>query len=292
MIKTSIVFVILNTILYFIYIPIWTRFQPWFGRISCGYPTMDVITLGYTLILLLFYPNIPISTYKRSIFTIIVIMGLLLQFSGTGLVVLLLISFTSFTFYLFHPSNKLYKSTLISFAFFFFFSISLFSYIKFYFPNELEKGMILVNNKINILTGNISANEANTMEIREEQFNSIRKKQDNNFKVLFGLGLGNLTNGAHKDNDSYMIEDQYGINLVCYGVIGYSLFLAILISKSINIIRFRKTPLHFKLLFLLSIMIFAANCKTLIPLVLFSNYMFFAFFYVISIPQKTNENSY
>ena len=219
-------------------------------------------------------------------------MGILLQFSGTGLVILVLITLTSFIFYLFHPSNKLYKSTLTTFAFFFFFSISLFSYIKLYFPNELEKGMILVNNKINILTGNISANEANTMEIREDQFNNIRKKQDNNIKLIFGLGLGDLTNGTPKDKDSYMIEDQYGINLVCYGFIGYTLFLIVLFSKSLSIIRIRKAPLQFKILFLLSIMIFAANCKTLIPLVLFSNYMYFAFFYVISKSSKVNENSY
>lgn len=292
MIKTGVIFVILNTLLYFIHIPIWEKYHPWFGRISCGYPTMDVITLAYTLILLLFYPNIPISSYKRTIFTIIIIMGMLLQFSGTGLVVLSLILFTSLIFYLFHPTNKLYKSTIATFAFFLFFSITIFSYIKLYFPNELEKGMILVNNKINILTGNISADEANTMEIREEQFNNIRKKQDNDLKVLFGLGLGDLTNGSFKDNDSYMIEDQYGINLVCYGIIGYILFLSILFYKFIIIIRNKKTTLQFKLLFLLSIMIFAANCKTLIPLVLFSNYMYFAFFYVISSSSIKYENSY
>lgn len=219
-------------------------------------------------------------------------MGILLQFSGTGLVVLSLILFVSFCFYLFHPSNKLYKSTITTFAFFLFFSISIFSYISIHFPNELYKGMLLVDNKIKILTGNIGTYEANTMEIREEQFKKIRIKQNNNFKLLFGIGLGDLTNGIPKDKDSYMIEDQYGINLVCYGMVGYGLFLAILFCKFVKIVQSRKTTLHFKILFLLSIMIFAANCKTLIPLVLFSNYMFFSFFYVISAPQKINEISH
>ena len=67
-IKTGIVFTILNTLLYFIYIPIWINYQIWWGRISCGYPTMDVITLAYTLLFLFYYPKLKLGSITRIIY--------------------------------------------------------------------------------------------------------------------------------------------------------------------------------------------------------------------------------
>ena len=140
-IKTGIVFTILNTLLYFIYIPIWINYQKWWGRISCGYPTMDVITLAYTLLILLFYHKLKLNSFTRIFFTIVILIGYLLQFTGTGIVILGIIIPFTLIYYLFAPKKQpLKREILVTFGILILIAGSTISFAKLQFPQGYAQG--------------------------------------------------------------------------------------------------------------------------------------------------------
>lgn len=285
LVKTGIVFVILNTTLYFVSIPIWTNYHMWWGRISCGYPTMDVITLSYTLLILLYYPIPKLKPLTRVFFIIIILIGCILQFTGTGIVILGLILPLTLLYYFFSPNKRpLKREILITFGILILITGSAISFVKIQFPQEYAQGEFLILNKINILTGEEDENDVNTLAIREEQFKEIKERQNLLFEEIFGIGLGNATNDEDKlesIQSSFMIEDQYSLVQVCYGYIGLILYILIPCSFALHVLIRKKTPMNMRCLFGGAVIIFLANSKTLIPLVLFPNYIYFPLFIVL-----------
>ena len=281
-IKTGIVFTILNTLLYFIYIPIWINYQKWWGRISCGYPTMDVITLAYTLLILLFYHKLKLNSFTRIFFTIVILIGYLLQFTGTGIVILGIIIPFTLIYYLFAPKKQpLKREILVTFGILILIAGSTISFAKLQFPQEYAQGEFLILNKIDILTGNVDEGDINTMAIREEQFNKVKERQNYLFEKVFGIGLGDATNDTDKlasIKSSFMIEDQYSLAQVCYGYIGLIFYILIPCCFALNVFLRKKLPQNMKFLFWGATIIFLANSKTLMPLILYPNYIYFAFF--------------
>lgn len=134
-----------------------------------------------------------------------------------------------------------------------------------------------MQNKIDILLGNEV--ETNTMEIRQEQFTSKLRGMFPLEKAV-GRSLINVTNDGEIlsiNRKTYMIEDQYSLCQICYGLIGLFLFILMVISV---FFYFYSISIDFnsKVLLCLSIIVFIVNSKTLISLVLFPNSMFFALF--------------
>lgn len=281
-IHTGVIFVILNTILYFVYIPIWTQHQMWWGRISCGYPTMDIISLSYTLLILLYWPQLDLKPLARMAFIIIILIGCILQFTGTGIVILGIILPLTILYYIFAPRQQvLKKNILMTFGILLLITASFISFIKLQFPQEYTKGEFLILNKLEILTGNAEDNDVNTLETREEQFKNIQKRQNYAIEKLFGIGLGNATNDINKltsIKSSFMIEDQYSLTQICYGYIGLMLYILIPFCFAFNVLLRKKMPINIQILMWGAIIIFSANSKTLIPLILFPNYIYFSLF--------------
>lgn len=294
-IKTGIVFTILNTLLYFIYIPIWINYQKWWGRISCGYPTMDVITLAYTLLILLFYHKLKLNSFTRIFFTIVILIGYLLQFTGTGIVILGIIIPFTLIYYLFAPKKQpLKREILVTFGILILIAGSTISFAKLQFPQEYAQGEFLILNKIDILTGNVDEGDINTMAIREEQFNKVKERQNYLFEKVFGIGLGDATNDTDKlasIKSSFMIEDQYSLAQVCYGYIGLIFYILIPCCFALNVFLRKKLPQNMKFLFWGATIIFLANSKTLMPLILYPNYIYFAFFIAL-FKQKLYDTSH
>lgn len=283
-ITVSIVFVFFNTVFYFVPAPFLIEQKLWWGRISIAYPTMDVVTLSYVLILLMYYPNIKISSIKRIIYMFIIISGIFFQFSGTGIILFGGI-FISFVYYLIFSSNKiLKKEILILISIIIMMSGSIISYVKLQFTEEYETGIALIENKISILSGDIGDNDFNTMDIRQQAIDNTKKKYVNNsFSKVFGIGLGKATNDLSKlskDKSLFMLEDQYSLINICYGYIGLFLFSIIIISFVLKSVK-SKLPTNLKIMFLNAGFIFAANCKTLTSLYLFPNYVFIALFFIL-----------
>lgn len=294
-IKTGIVFTILNTLLYFIYIPIWINYQKWWGRISCGYPTMDVITLAYTLLILLFYHKLKLNSFTRIFFTIVILIGYLLQFTGTGIVILGIIIPFTLIYYLFAPKKQpLKREILVTFGILILIAGSTISFAKLQFPQEYAQGEFLILNKIDILTGNVDEGDINTMAIREEQFNKVKERQNYLFEKVFGIGLGDATNDTDKlasIKSSFMIEDQYSLAQVCYGYIGLIFYILIPCCFALNVFLRKKLPQNMKFLFWGATIIFLANSKTLMSLILYPNYIYFAFFIAL-FKQKLYDTSH
>lgn len=294
-IKTGIVFTILNTLLYFIYIPIWINYQKWWGRISCGYPTMDVITLAYTLLILLFYHKLKLNSFTRIFFTIVILIGYLLQFTGTGIVILGIIIPFTLIYYLFAPKKQpLKREILVTFGILILIAGSTISFAKLQFPQEYAQGEFLILNKIDILTGNVDEGDINTMAIREEQFNKVKERQNYLFEKVFGIGLDDATNDTDKlasIKSSFMIEDQYSLAQVCYGYIGLIFYILIPCCFALNVFLRKKLPQNMKFLFWGATIIFLANSKTLMPLILYPNYIYFAFFIAL-FKQKLYDTSH
>ena len=197
--------------------------------------------------------------------------------------------------YYFFSSKKqpLKREVLITFGILSLITGSTISYIKLQFPQEYTQGESLILNKINILTGDVNENEANTLDIRKEQYEKIQKRQNNLFEKFFGIGLGNATNDEDKLSSiksSFMIEDQYSLVQICYGYLGLFLYILMPCCLALSILRI-KLPINMKLLFWGGIIIFLANSKTLIPLVLFPNYIYFAFFIAIFKQRKLLLNN-
>lgn len=298
-VKVGISFVFINTILYFVELPIWEigTARKWWGRISCGYPTMDVITLSYTLIILLYFENLQIKPTRRLIYTAIIIIGILLQATGTGLITLSLIIFVTILYFLFFKSSISLKKNARKILFIIIivcFSIPI--VINKYAPELYEQMYVIVENKIMVLLDDDNVeDEHNTLTIRENQYTKAIKEQNTDFKKIFGLGMSAVTYDADlaSEDDRYIyIEDQYGINRAIYGYLGSFLYILFIIITFLEIIQIKHIKSNTKILFILSIMVFAINSKTLIPLVLFSNTIYFAILFAIMKRIKNQENFY
>lgn len=275
--KIAVVFVVVDVFFYFVRIPLFRPDTEWWGRISCGYPTMDVISLAYSFCVLLFYKDLQIKDYKRTLYIIIVLCGMIIQFTGTGIVLIVLIVISSIAYYLkYHNlhSNNIFIYVVVALCLS---SGTIISYVAKKYPQEYKNGYLLMENKIDILMGNET--DVNTLEIRKEQYVAEQRKMLKMEKYI-GKSLVNATNDGYAlahNPQAFMIEDQYNLNKICYGYIGFSLFFLMLFSMFFYFLR-QQISVENKILLCLSVVIFALNSKTLISLVLFPNYMFFALF--------------
>ena len=264
-------------LLYFANLQIWVRDVLWWGRISCGYPTMDVVSLGYALTILLYYPNLHYSTKTQVFYILIILLGIILNFSGTGFVILTVIFFFSILSF---KRNKNRKPLLISFIISFSLFLSVFSFVVTLFPEEYESGKFLIENKWETLKGDEVSSGDNTIEIREEQYAAVEKRH-NMLTRISGLGIVHMTmdrdwNILEKDKMAYSIENQYSMLLMGYGIIGLFLYLFIFIDLFMLILKKLKKNVMLFFMYTICIIIALCNSYTLILLMLYSNFAFLA----------------
>ena len=284
-VNTSVIFSIVNVVLYFIPLPIWNRDEFWWGRISCGYPTLDVISQAYAIILLLYYPTLNYSTVKSVFYLMILSAGIMLNFSGTGTVILFLIMVVSII------PGVLYKRRLKFLSIYIIVVISSFSiivtYISTNFPNEYQMGIVLLEEKYGNLTGQ-ETGTGNTLETRKEQMEKVSSHNKNIISILFGQGLNYATNDdivMQKYSKAYMIENQFSLIQVCYGYWGLLLFLYIIFDMSIYTF-YKIGDKQYKIMILLAILVFIANSYVLLPFILFPNMIGLALFTSLQLLQS------
>lgn len=269
---TSVAFSLINVILYFNPLPIWIDPNIWWGRISCGYPTMDVVTLSFVLVLILYYPFEKYSFKKRILISLILFFSILLNFSGTGMAILAMIFVVSLLTCKFSSQKKIF------FTFFlvvFLILGSLTSLFATMFPEEYENGICLMENKIDIVLGNEVSQ--NTLEVREEAFDNVKRKL-HGISYFTGIGLNNMSmvsSELEKNKNLYQIESQYNMLLMGYGLIGLILYVLIFIQLGNIVIRSRLGP-QYKIMFMLLLVIVLMNSYTLISLMIFPNSVFYS----------------
>lgn len=279
---TAVAFGIVNVLLYFIPLPIWNRTNFWWGRISCGYPTMDVISLCYALVLLIYYKDLRWKNIYKILLSALLSLFIILNFSGTGTVLLMFIMiFSLFINY----SRQIIGS--VSLICIFLITLGTAS-VKEFFPTEYSNGIYLLETKYKNIMNDKSA-DSNTLDIRKKQFEKVKRRIDNIVVDVLGIGLNYATNDSKvlKDNkDAYMIENEYNLIRICYGYLGLTLFLILILHLFIS------STATMNYIGMLGVGIFAVNNYILISLVLFPNYVLLAVFYVFTYRQKQIERQF
>lgn len=236
--KCTIAFVIVNSLLYFIEFPIWTRFHVWLGRISLGYPTIDAPMLILGLSVLLFYRDLDMSVLVKYFGVLIVGLGILSFSSGTG-IFLLFLQLILFVVYMFFMQNNFLILEKVSFVILIVLIYILTSFTIEWFKSNDEKLYIAfttnVDNKINSLLGNDEDVNSDSMGEREYQMKKAQKNflENKPLARLFGIGFSRLNldiSRVKRTSDQVTIEYQYGNNLIALGVIGSFLWILCLIS--------------------------------------------------------------
>jgi hypothetical protein len=294
-VRIAVLFVIIGTLGYFYELPIWINFRPWFGRFSSGYPTMDVISLSYALSLLLFYDNLRLSLIKRILYTILVIIGIVLQVTGTGFISLILIICT-FILYAFTKSSKqkiLRLSGTLSIFIILIFALSIVNTFKVMYPEEYDQAEKIALNKFySFFDKNEVEESLDTNLMRQDQLEHAKQFQENMFQKVLGIGLGRLNMDTLKDqnrNEFYHIEDQYSINLIAYGYVGSLFFILFILNCLLGSIKSKHVDINIRFLLFICAIIYTINNMTLITLYLFSNTAAFALIYAFSRKIKTEE---
>lgn len=282
----SIVFVFVNSILYFTQAPILINPRPWWGRFSVGYPTMDVVSLCYSLVAVLFM-DLGYSNLRRFFFTICLILGILLQVTGTGFFLLSIILLAALVYFTIMNRSKrvivLRRNIQYSLLVTTLLGGILIGFLKSNFGELFDRAIELAYSKMELLIKGESTNDNwNTLEFRANQEEHAKKYQTSMKSMMFGIGFGRVNlniNDLEERPDLIHVENQYALNEVTYGFFGSFLFFAMLIYLSGRVLLNRQLTQRDKVVFLLFLGVFLANSKTLISLFLFSNMAFFALIY-------------
>lgn len=268
-------FIVTNILFYFINPPFIINGMNFKGRISVGYPTVDVIPMIYAINILYFYPQIIKNKFKYSIYFFILTIGIISQFTGSG-TILLLFSLCLFFYYTIkHIKNKIYRNKfLLSVSFTVIIIIGSISIIKTKYADIFNVSLPIIENRINTLLGKDSDLNIDTQEIRNNQFTETYKyfiKDD--IDKLFGVGFGYVSLDLNLLDQSYIpryifIENQYGFNLLTYGIIGNILFIFFFVCTLIQIYQL-KAPSNKKLFCTVGTFIYIIISKNLCTLNIF-----------------------
>ena len=262
-VKVAVAHVIINTFLYFVEIPIWKSFHPYWGRISQGYPTIDVVVLSFSLAICLMYSRLELKSATRVLFSFILVVGNILQASGTGVVMLVFIFLLAILLPLFQKNGK--KSvrvplvTLVIVGL----SFSTASQIIKHVDESLYDSMYLsLQNRIAILTGSKSEMDIDTMDVREHRRQGIKRFQTTIGEKVFGTGFAHIDMNPKNERllgNTIFLEDQYSINMLTIGYVGNFLFYIVFILCVLDSYR-RNEYLKAELICLFLISSFTSGC--------------------------------
>jgi hypothetical protein len=271
-IRTASLYIIVNTFLYFVEIPVWTRYRPWWGRISQGYPTCDVLPLAFVLALTILNKHLNINIIKRVIYSTVTTLGIALIASGTGIVLVSITMIAALFVCVFDSYSFVLKKNLLYFILTIVIAItSGITVLKIFDINLYNSLYFAMESRISNLIG--KEHEMNTMAIRSKQIEVMDEmylKQAEN--KIFGVGFG-LVDYSRKENHNskyIYVENQYTLNKITGGIISntfYILFICIFILKSLNK---KYIELSDKILNIICLIFFAASSFTVVPLGVYS----------------------
>ena len=266
-------YIVANLFFYYIPIPfLITEPHRYWGRLTVGYPTIDVILIGWA-IAIVFFSKYEWSKSGFLMRALILCVGMLMQASGTGMVFLILLLILT-VFYLkgvWNPQpifflkrkRRCFILLLLIFMLGGFFVLAIFQKQN----EELYDAMIAqVENRMFILLGMEDEAEisVNTMDIREDRMKRAEDKfLTNGDKKLFGLGYGWINMKEERAN-KILTEDQITMNKVTIGLLGNIVYFGVLFSLLFYIVkRFRNTSniyIYISAWFFLLLSSFTSNC--------------------------------
>ncbi|MFQ1840370.1 hypothetical protein ACK36U_00120 [Aeromonas veronii] len=241
-------------------------FKQW-GRLGIGYPTMDAQTICFSIIALIY--ALKVNTFLLNVCFAILVLGVLLQVTGTGMVTLAVI----FLYFMVYGKNHIYKPhhftpSIIMVVF-------TIVFIVLNYSNDMDKILYLAGDKVsNILNGG----DGISTSIRRMQFSELKDLVwKDPFFMLFGIGA------------AVYVENQYSFFVIAFGLIGVGVFIVFLgYNIFIGFLERNKD----RNVLLLATIIFSLTSYTLTSFYLFSNYAAFALFLTYSNHLKNRVKSY
>lgn len=239
-------YIIANILLYYIPIPfLITEPHRYWGRLTVGYPTIDVILIGFALAII-FFSEHKWNNKESLLRSCILSIGMLMQASGTGMAFIAILTIFMFPYlkriYIKQPITLIKKKricfiTLLSILIFCGTSILAVFRAQ---NEELYNAMTdQIENRVFIILGmeeesNLSVN---TMDTRKERLQRAENKfLTDEDKKLFGIGYGYINMKESKTN-KILTEDQMTMNKVTIGLLGNYVYIFTLISLLVYIVK-------------------------------------------------------
>ena len=230
-IRCAYIWVIINFILYFVELPIWHEFRPWFGRISNGYPTVDVVCLNYALLMAFWVKNMNWTKNEKLFSTVLITLGIIVQMSGSGFVLLFLIYFSC----LFISKNASVDKQLKKVFYTNIIVVCILSgigltYIALKQPELIDAALYVADSKFKTIFGKADELDpwADTMKIRDDEYEDAKYRFVKNERdLLFGIGYADviMKDNNTKNLNGIFVEDQFRLNILTIGLLGQVLFL-------------------------------------------------------------------
>jgi len=259
-------------------------------RFSAGYPTVDVVPLAYCFMVCLLYKDLGINSLLRLLCSLLLLLSLLSQFTGSGTVFTILVLLTT-AYYWFKKKDD--RDSLVAnfkrllFAMGLFIAVGI-SYVLNAFPEIAERSFPILENRLLSLMGreDESTLNINTMEVRNDQFNKSLKYYPDD--LIIGTGYGPVSIKEDKrDKDEYVfIENQFKHNIIVIGYLGSFLFLLFIISNFYTSCK-STDELDYKLVYILSSALYILACNNICTLDILQSFIPFCMFYAI----KTNREA-
>lgn len=233
--RIIILYSLLNPILYFLHLPIWNGVGYW-GRISVGYPTVDVVAYAIGLAIILFDEYSHVWSWKKqSLAAFFLIVGILSQASGTG-IVLVFVIFVFMIMYIFFFKEKrqvaLQKKKLCLIVLLLSISAPIgYGALLSLNPDLLKKMEWHFENRTRILlNGGNALDDVNTVDMRKDEFQNAKDVYLKDFSsVLFGAGFGPLDYSSKRnvgnDKQKVFLESQFHLTMFSSGVVGLIVLL-------------------------------------------------------------------
>ncbi|NDV96115.1 hypothetical protein D0T84_14510 [Dysgonomonas sp. 521] len=281
LIKTAVIYVFINTFLYLFELPIWTDYRPWWGRMTQGYPTIDVISLAYVLCALFLYKNIKISSTKRTFYSIIIILGLCILASGTGFLLMTLIIMATIYVSLLGGKNvvNIKKNIGYTSMFMLIIAIATISILELSKINSIDLFKV-AENRISIILGVDDNLGYNTLDMRAEQYDFVKKSfLKSPFDQIFGVGFGAVDYRSGYPIGRIYVENQYGLNTVTSGIISNIFYILAFILSFWRIFRIINLDLDIRILGVLCPVIFSIASFTTVPIGSYSAVVSFSILY-------------
>ena len=264
----SVAYALMTPVLYFFPISYMVDDYKMWGRLGVGYPTMDAQTFCYSILAVIFifkHRNI-----KLNMFLVVLLAGLAMQVTGTGIATILVVIF-AFVFFKRNDKAKVFELLPMVVL-----SVLLMAFILSLFAEDLSQIIWLFWDKIENLK-NLGVGQST--EIRAAQFEFLWGLLRNSpLEMLFGIGC------------NIYVENQYSFVLISCGVFGLFLFLFFILWMICTSFLWKKYDGG---CLLVSVAIFCMTSYTLVSLYLFPCSACFALFYTYSmIKYKRSMNTH
>ena len=249
-VRVMFLYCFLNCLFYFIELPIWKNYHVYMGRITVGYPTVDVVITIFALLVVLFHPHLQFKYLEKTVYIVTFVLSILSQASGTG-IFLLVFCFVTVGIYLLRTRKIKTTSLILAIAIISFSAANILSYMRNNNSALYDNIMLQIENRVYVMIGKGHQAEmnVNTLDIRQEEYIKAEKKHSGEIGVVFGHGFGKVTGNIKEiTSNIFLIEDQYHIIKFAMGWLGVLLFYSILVTLFFRIF-FSRIELSYKYLY-------------------------------------------